>query len=335
MRITPAVDLADPGFRTVMTRMAPVLPGTAVFQINTLANRLLAWGLVAGHGALSYLVLSNMLVAAPIGIVAVAMSTAALPVLSALEARGDSEGFNRAFDDAARMGVFLLMPAAAVLMVAGQPVIGLLFDRGGWGYGENERMARVLFWAAAGLVPTALAMLSARAFYAMKKPWVPAKIAFVTVGVNLTLSLLLVRSGGVALALFKALDVGGARELALWVSGAPGLALATSTALVLHAVLLLVALRRERPGLKLSPIGVTVVRSLALSAITAVVVNWILKSLPPDGEGFIIAAQRGIAPLLVGAFAYWLAASLVDAREYRELWRAIRPRKKDGEEDED
>jgi hypothetical protein len=76
-------------------------------------------------------------------------------------------------------------------------------------------------------VPTVLVMLSARAFYARKRPWVPATIALVTVAVNLVLSVLLVRSYDVAESVFGWLG-GGAREaawgrLVRWTGvGAPG-----------------------------------------------------------------------------------------------------------------
>ncbi|MHC4915591.1 MAG: hypothetical protein ACYTGB_08875 [Planctomycetota bacterium] len=87
--------------------------------------------------------------------------------------------------------------------------------------------------------------------------------------------------------------------------------------------------------MKLEPLGWSMLRTFAITAITAVVLNWVKNSLPPDGEGALIVIQRGIAPPVLGAFAYWLVASLVDSKEYRELWSLIRRRKKkkgDGED---
>jgi len=343
VRLSPVVDLRDEAFRGVLGRMGPVLVGTSAYQVCILVNSLLAVSLCA-RGSVSYLTNSNILVMAPVGVVAVAMSAAALPVLSSLHARKDRDGFNTSFLDAARMGVFVLMPVATVLVFNGEPIVRLLFERGGWNWEETPRMTRVLCWAAGGLVPTVLVMLASRAFYAMKKPWVPARIAVITVAVNLVLSFLLVRAGDLADSVFGALSLGqggGAsgvlldphalREAdrpALWVSGAPGLALATCSAVWLQAVLLLGALRRERGELRLEPVAWTLLRTAALCALMAVVVNWVRNSLPPQGEGFLVDPQRGIAPVIVGGFAYWLVASLVDAREYRELWAIIRPRRK-------
>jgi peptidoglycan biosynthesis protein MviN/MurJ (putative lipid II flippase) len=354
VRLRPGVDFGNEHVRAIGARMLPVLAGTSAYQVCVLVNRLLAKGLCR-EGAVSYLTNSNILVMAPIGVIAVAMSAAALPVLSSLHARKDREGFNTAFLDASRMGVFLLMPIAAVLMVCGEPIVRLLFERGNWSEEETPRMAMVLFWAAGALVPTVLVMLASRAFYARKRPWLPAKIALVTVAVNLVLSVLLVNSHDVAESVFGWLGgcargsswghlirwtgVGtpGAPESAAgWVSGAPGLALATCTAIWLQAVLLLGALRRECRGLKLEPLGWSMLRTFGITAVTALVLNWVKNSLPPDGEGVLIVIQRGIAPPVLGAFAYWLVASLADSREYAELWKTIRRRKKkDGEGQED
>lgn len=193
VRLSPAFDVKDSGFRQIAARMGPVLVGTAAFQVCMLINSLLAMGFCE-QGSLSYLSISNFMVAAPIGVVAVAMGTAALPVLSSLHARGDRKGFNKSFLGAARMGAFLLMPVIAVFMIAGEPMIRLLFERHNWGPEETLPMTRVLFWASVALVPSVLAMLAGRAFYAMGKPRIPARIALVTVSVNLALSLLLVGS---------------------------------------------------------------------------------------------------------------------------------------------
>ncbi len=334
VRITPTIDLKDKAFRAVISRMAPVLAGASAYQVCILVNTLLAVGLCA-RGSVSYLANSNILVMAPIGVIAVAMSAAALPVLSSLHARKDRAGFAKAFTDAARMGIFLLLPVTAVLMVNGESIIRLLFERGRWSWEETPLMSRVLFWSSAALVPTMLAMLAARAFYAMKKPWVPAKIAFVTVAVNLVLSLLLVRSESIAGSVFRSLDVTDPAGAVRWVSGAPGLALATATAISLQAVLLLGALGRECKGLRLSPLAWTLLRTVAITGITAIVIDWVKSSLPAEGEGFLVVFQRAVAPLIAGVFAYWLTASLFEAREYGELWRVIRRKKKKDEDEDD
>jgi putative peptidoglycan lipid II flippase len=344
--LRPKLDLRDPGFRAVLSGMAPVLVGTGVFQLNMLLNRLFAWSLVPGDGPQSWLALSNVLVMAPLGAVAVAMSTAALPALSGLHARGDREGFNRTFTGALRMGVFLLMPAAAYFMVTAEPVVRLLYERGGFRPTETPRMSQVLFWSAAAMIPAMVSMLASRALYALKRPGVPARIAVISVVVNIALSLLLVCSGEFVrkhLGGTKLADgLGGAEIASQWISGAAGLALASALAGVVQMILLLAALRRERKDLDLGPVGVCAVRSLGMTALTAMALHyWVIPSVPPTGEGFMIPLQRAVAPAIAAVFLYTLIASLLGVEEYREFWRAVRGKKKSqkkdggGDDDED
>jgi len=332
VRIRPSLGFRDEAFRSVAAAMAPVLIGTGVYQLNTFLNRIFAWTLAPEPAAQSYLALANLLVMAPMGIVAVAMATAALPTLSSLHARGDKKGFGAALSGAMRMSLFMLIPVSAVLIVSAEPIVSLLYGRGGWRPEETPHMVRVVFWSALALPPTVVTMLAARAFYAMKLPKVPARIALVTVAVNVGLSLVFVLWGGHSAALLEgtrlAARLGGAREASLWLSGAAGLALASTLSATLQMVLTLSALRRERPDLKLGGVAFTALRAAAMCVPTGIFVHWVIMSLPPTGEGFIIVAQRGIAPVLAGVFAYTLVASLLDTAEYREAWRALRGRKR-------
>lgn len=338
VRLRPELNLRDQALRGVLRTLAPVLVGTGAYQINVLANRLMAAALVPGGlPAQSWLALSNVLVMAPMGVIAASLSTAALPALAALHARGDRKGFGQALTGSMRMGLFLLVPVAAVLLVAGEPIIRMLYERarGGWRPEETAPMARVLCWSAAAMVPTVLTMLAARALYAMKLPRVPARIAVITVAANLGLSLLLVRSGPVAAAILARTRLGaGAAE---WVSGAPGLALATMLAGLLQATLMLRALRRACPGLDLEPPAWSGLRTAGMSVLAAIVAHLVMRSLPPTGEGFVVVAQRAIAPVLGAVFAYWLIASLAEADEYREFWKALRrgKAKKEGQDDDE
>ncbi len=335
VRIRPSFGFRDEAFRSVVSAMAPVLVGTGVFQLNTFLNRLFAWTLVdraLEPAPQSYLALANLLVMAPLGIVAVALSTAALPALSSLQARGDKKGFSATLSGAMRMSLFMLVPVSTVLIVSAEPIVNLLYGRGGWGPDETPHMVRVVFWSALALPPTVVTMLAARAFYAMKRPEIPARIAVRTVAVNIVLSLVLVLWGGYSSELFEgtalAGSLGGPAEASRWLSGAAGLALASTLAATLQMVLMLAALRRERPEMKLFGVAATAIRVVAMCVPTGIAVYWVTKSLPPTGEGFIIVAQRGIAPVLAGVFAYTLVASLLDTAEYREAWRALRGRKK-------
>jgi len=64
-RFRARLDFKDPNFRLVIQRIAPVVIGVGVFQINTLIDQLLAYGMIADDGAVTYLQLGTRLVQLP------------------------------------------------------------------------------------------------------------------------------------------------------------------------------------------------------------------------------------------------------------------------------
>ena len=70
--------------------MLPSVLGSAVYQINLLLGTLLASFLPVG--SISYLYYADRLVQFPVGVFGLAVSTAALPSLSRLAAKGDMLG---------------------------------------------------------------------------------------------------------------------------------------------------------------------------------------------------------------------------------------------------
>jgi putative peptidoglycan lipid II flippase len=327
VRLAPTVDFADEGLRKVIAGMGPVFVGSCAFQISVLLTRMLAKG-YCSEGSVSYLFNSNVLVAAPIGVVAVALSTAALPILSSMYAGGDKAGFSKSLVDALRMGIFLLAPVAVVFVVGAEAISRLLFERNNWAMAETPRMARVLTWTALALVPTCVIILVNRAFYAMKKAKISAVVAVITVVFNITLCLLLVgkSSAGVFFGTKGLLD-GTVRGPGLWVSGAAGLALAVCIGTWLQAITLLILIKRVSTDFPGKDLLIALLRITGLVVVVYIVSQWCLGTMPPDGEGFVHKMQRAIAPPVVGAFAFLLCASLGGFEEYTELWGLIRPGK--------
>jgi hypothetical protein len=128
---------------------------------------------------------------------------------------------------------------------------------------------------------------------------------------------------------------GGETWVRTWFGGSAGLAFATCLAGWVQAGLMLVVLRRVHSDLRLELLAASFARICGVAAASALVVNWVMTSLPPDGEGQMIVIQRGVAPAILGLLAYWLAASLADVPEYRELCSLLRRKKRGGGEGDD
>lgn len=211
--------------------MLPTVFGAAVYQINILLGTLLASFLPVG--SVSYLYYADRLVQFPLGVFGIAVSTAALPSLSKLAAKGEMEEFDSALSASLGLTVFIALPAAAGLIGLAEPVIALLFERGAFTAEAVVATAQALVAYSIGLPFIALARPLVAGFYALEDTRTPVKIAVACLVANIGL--------GVWLMQFLA---------------HVGLALAVSASSMLNFALLHVLLTRKR-GARLMPGGTT------------------------------------------------------------------------------
>tara|TARA_B100001248_G_scaffold261149_1_gene251369 strand:+ start:8835 stop:10391 length:1557 start_codon:yes stop_codon:yes gene_type:complete len=174
----------------------PGVLGAAVYQINIVVSRMLAFGLNAS--AVSVLYLANRLIELPMGVFAIAVATVVFPNLSLLVARGDTEGIGKAYGQGMRLIFAITVPAALGLIILCKPILVLLFEWGKFGAGDVALSAPVLMIYALGLPFYSLGMFATRGFHALKDTKTPVKVACLSFVVNVVLSLLLMRMWGTA-----------------------------------------------------------------------------------------------------------------------------------------
>lgn len=199
----------------------PALLGAAIFQVNILVARLLAFSL--NDTATGLLYLANRLVELPLGVFAIAVTTVVFPELSRLHAARDPVGFGATYREGLRFILGITLPAMVGLQMLSVPILGLLFEWGYFGSGDVAAARPVLLAAAAGLPFFAWSTLLTRGYYARQEMRVPVRLA----GLNLVLNL------GLGLWLMQ-----------IW--GAVGLALANSLAGLLHCVALRIGFPLEK-----------------------------------------------------------------------------------------
>ncbi|RWU03270.1 murein biosynthesis integral membrane protein MurJ [Pseudodesulfovibrio sp. S3] len=223
--------------------MLPTVFGAAVYQINILLGTLLASFLPVG--SVSYLYYADRLVQFPLGVFGIAVSTAALPSLSRLAAKGEMEEFDGTMSSAMGLTLFIALPAAAGLVGLAEPIIGLLFERGAFTSEAVAATASALVAYAVGLPFIALSRPLVAGFYALEDTRTPVKIAVACLAANIGIGVLLMQ--------FMA---------------HVGLALAVSLSSLLNFTLLYLLLARKR-GSRILP----VVAALKIGAL-ATLVGW-------------------------------------------------------------
>jgi len=274
--------------RQILMLMPPRVLGLGAVQVNNLVNTTLASGLLGGVSAFNNAFAIMIL---PVAAIGQAIGTVLFPSISAHAARGEGERFAASFTRALNTVIALSLPAAAGLIVLGQPLIRLLFERGAFDARATEWVAFALAWLSVGLPAHAALELVTRAFYALKDSLRPALLAVLSVAVNV----------GLSVALYRAFDAVG------WLPvGGLGLANAIATILETGALYGLLARRERRIRLRAALVALGKGGLAALAMIVALR-GWL--AVAGDGAAATVAAP------LIGAAVYFGAALLLRSNE--------------------
>lgn len=233
MVFRPALDLAHEGVREVGRLMVPRALGLSVVQINYLVNVVLASQLE--EGSLAYLDYAWMLTMLPLGVFAMAISTAVFPTLAQHSAMDRMEELRGTFTSALRLILYLTIPCSVGLIALGEPIVRLLLQRGDFTAVATGSTAYALGFFALGLAGYATVEIVNRVFYAMHDTRTPVAVAFGAFLLNVALSLILMRY----------LSFGG-------------LALASALAGTLEGGFLVLLLGRRMEGIRLEPLALPV-----------------------------------------------------------------------------
>lgn len=175
----------DAGVRRMALLMLPTVFGAAVYQVNILLGTLLASFLP--EGSVSYLYYADRLVQFPLGVFGIAVSTAALPSLSALAAKNRMEEFHGTLGSALGLTIFISLPAMAGLLALAEPLMKLLFLRGAFTQEAVRASALALLAYAGGLPFIAGLRPLVAAFYSLENTRTPVVVAAVSMVANIGL----------------------------------------------------------------------------------------------------------------------------------------------------
>jgi putative peptidoglycan lipid II flippase len=191
----------DPGVRTALKRMAPGLLGTGIHPINVLVSTTLASQLAVG--AQTVLFNSNMMGEMILGVFAASIATVSLPAMSRLVEAGDPDGLRKSLAGALRGTAVLAIPGSVGMAVLARPIIAIIFQTGRYDARAVQWTAATLAFQAVGLLFIATGRITAQCLYALKDYKRPAFAALLGMGVNIVLSVVLMRhlgTRGIALA---------------------------------------------------------------------------------------------------------------------------------------
>jgi len=279
--------LIHPGLKKVGISIVPIILGGAVYQINIVVGTLL--GSLLSEGSVTYLYFADRLVQFPLGIFAIAASTAVLPSLSRQAAARHFDQLKNTFAQALKLVFFLSFPATVGLIVLREPIVALLFQRGEFNAAATQLTVQAVLYYSLGLWAFSAVRIVATTFFALQDTRTPVLIAIVSIVANIILGIVLM----------KPLAHGG-------------LALATSLASMLNLGLLVYALRNRLGALGWENIalsaGKAVISSLAMGLAVWAVAGALMppESSTPSGLLVGVAASIGIGVGVYGVVSFVL-----------------------------
>jgi putative peptidoglycan lipid II flippase len=92
----------------------------------------------------------------------------------------------------------LLIPSAALMLVLATPITRLVYQHGTFHSTSTHFVGTALFWFSFSLPFAGVNLLLTRAFFALKRPWIPTKLAAINIVVDAIVSIALYKPLGIA-----------------------------------------------------------------------------------------------------------------------------------------
>ncbi|MDQ6805481.1 MAG: murein biosynthesis integral membrane protein MurJ, partial [Actinomycetota bacterium] len=196
-RLQFSIDWHDPRVKQVFVLMLPVSIGLGIINLDQFLNS--AFGaLIPGGHAPAAINQAFRIYLLPQGMFSVAVATVLFPTLSRMASARDPASMRRAVGTGMRQINLLLVPAAALMIVMATPLVRLVYQHGTFGPGSTHLVSIALFWFAFSLPFAGINLLLTRTFFAVRRPWIPTKLAATNMVVDVIVSLALYKPLGIA-----------------------------------------------------------------------------------------------------------------------------------------
>lgn len=233
----------------------PVFLGTTMQEINTFVDRTLASGLKSGSiSALNY---ANQINTIVISLSITILTTIIYPKLVRISTEDNHDSFSAYIQRGFNLVMLIAIPVSIGSIVYSNGIIKLIYERGAFDTAATSMTAAAYAFYSLGIVFVSLNNYMTKIYYSLQEMRQPMICAGIGMGINIVLNIILVR-----------------------IIQQNGLALATSIAAMVNAVLMVIIFKKKHKEIKLVEsrtkifvIGLASVVSIAFSYMCYLMLN--------------------------------------------------------------
>ncbi len=195
-KVSFVCDWRDPRVKQVLILFIPVTISIGIVNLDIFLNA--GFGSLVSSAAPAAINDAFRIYMLPQGIFSVAVATVLFPTLSRMAARRDANGMRKTIGNGMRQINLLLIPSSALLLVLATPITRLVYQHGTFHSTSTHLVSTALFWFSFSLPFAGVNLLLTRAFFALKRPWIPTKLAAINIVVDAIVSIALYKPLGIA-----------------------------------------------------------------------------------------------------------------------------------------
>ena len=293
----PCLPGAHEGVQRIKKLMVPALFGVSVSQINLLLDTVIASLLVTG--SVSWLYFSDRLMELPLGTFGIAIAIVVLPSLSRKHAEASMEEFSATLDWALRLVCLIAIPATLGLVLIAEPLLVTLFQNENFTQSDVVSAAGSLRAYSLGLLAFMAIKVLAPGYYSRQNTSTPVRIGIVAMSVNMVLNIVFYLNGLAHV----------------------GLALATSIAAYVNAILLMTGLFSERVYRLASGWRRFALQLVCANGVMTVFIIYLAGPWERWTELTIFAQVLQLLVLVVGSVSLYVCALWLTGLRWRHLYR--------------
>ncbi|MEA4898957.1 MAG: murein biosynthesis integral membrane protein MurJ [Christensenellaceae bacterium] len=294
------MNFGDERFKRMMRLAIPAMASMAVNEVNHMIDKSLASFLNTGDiSAMEY---AYRLITFATGVLAVPLTTVMFSKLSQHAADGDRSSLLSVLNQSAETMFMIMMPISVVGCALSTDIIRLVYQHGNFGADAVSVTSAVFLFYLVGVIGFSLRDVYNRAFHALQDTRTPLIVSIGTVVFNVALNILLSK-----------------------VMGVSGLALATSIACALSAVVLVMLLRRKLGRLGMAKTMKELLK-MCLAGALCLLVALLLERFVPYAPGKLTVLFRLASVTAASLLVYFGALFALKTRQLGALGQVFRRR---------